>query len=159
LTSPLSNESAGIDAIINTRQLYSSCVNVDQIERENADSYIISLINNRLGGWPILQGSNWNPSSFNLPSSLLKLNQFNKFLFFYVATSVDERNSSIHSIYLGQSSLALGDRSYYLNESNITRAYRELIKNVVLLLTNETLTTIDQDVEEIFQVEKRIAQV
>jgi hypothetical protein len=59
---------------------------------------------------------------------------------------------------IGQSSLGLEDRSHYKYESDITVAYREFIREVALILTNRTLT-IDEDINQIFEFEKTIAQV
>ncbi len=95
----MSNQTLELNSIINARKLYSSCIDEDEIER--VDVYpIISLVNTEFGGWPILEGSNWNSSSFDLYRSLIKLCQFNRFLFFNVLTYIDEKNSSSHSIYV-----------------------------------------------------------
>lgn len=40
----------------------------------------------------------------------------------------------------------------------MTIAYRQLMKNFVFLLTNET-SIIDEDIQQIFQLEKKLAQV
>ncbi len=157
LSSPLSNQTLEINSIINARKLYSSCIDEDAIEREDIHP-IISLINKEFGGWPILEGLKWNLSSFDLHRLLIKLCQWNRFLFFSIGTDVDEKNSSSHSIYIGQSSLGLKDRAYYLNESNVTRAYRQFIKDLSLLLTNDT-SMIDNDVQQIFDFEKTLAKV
>jgi len=59
---------------------------------------------------------------------------------------------------IGQSSLGLIDRSYYVNESEVTKAYRTFMKNLALALTNDT-SMIDNDVNNIFEFEKTISQV
>jgi predicted metalloendopeptidase len=59
---------------------------------------------------------------------------------------------------IGQSNLGLEDRSYYQSESDVTIAYRHFIRNLALAMSNTT-TTIDDDVNEIFEFEKTFAKV
>ena len=97
LSSPSSNQTQVLTSITNAKKLYASCMDEEKIERDGIDS-VISLINEELGGWPILEGSKWDISSFSLYRSLIKLAQLNRFLFFSVHTYIDEKNSSAHSI-------------------------------------------------------------
>ena len=92
-----SNGTAEPKAITNARRLYASCVNEEAIEAEGVDA-ILSFINTELGGWPILQGSTWNNSTFNFSRLLLKLNQNKDFAIYNVHTKLDEKNSSVPSI-------------------------------------------------------------
>ena len=59
---------------------------------------------------------------------------------------------------IGQSELGLEQRQYYLNESQATRAYRQFINDLALALSNNS-TTIEQDVRDIYEFEKKIASV
>ncbi len=72
-------------------------MNESTIESESI-SEIFSLINNEFGGWPILQGSSWNISSFNFSRLLFKLRQYNHNAIFNVETATDTRNSSAYFI-------------------------------------------------------------
>ena len=101
LSSPLSNETTEAKSIVNSRILYFSCINEDAIEKDGVDD-LISLINKELGGWPILQGSTWNESTFDLSRTLFKLSQYNKFVFFNVFTYIDEINSTAYAIYVSE---------------------------------------------------------
>ena len=62
------------------------------------------------------------------------------------------------NIQIGQGDLALGQREYYLNETKITAAYRQLIGDLARTLSNDT-STVDQDVADVFQFEKQMAIV
>jgi hypothetical protein len=97
LTLPLPNDTIDIQSIINARRLYNSCINESAIESEGVDE-IISLINEEFGGWPILQGSSWNVSSFNFSHLLFKLREYNHNIIYYFGTSIDDRNSSTYYI-------------------------------------------------------------
>ncbi len=75
-------------AITNARRLYDSCIDEYAIDEEGLD-VIRSLINQELGGWPKWTGSTWDESMFDLSDRLLKLNQYNKFVFYHVETTID----------------------------------------------------------------------
>ena len=100
LSSPSSpNE---LKAIVNARTLYQSCTNEDHIEAE--DVYpILSVVNDELGGWPILQGSSWNASRFDLLATLLKLREYSNSVLFDMGTSTDEKNSTEYDIEVNRS--------------------------------------------------------
>jgi hypothetical protein len=97
LTLPLPNDTTNIQSINNARRLYDSCVNETAIESDGADA-ILSFINTQFGGWPILQGSSWNNSSFNLSNLLLKLREYNHNIIYSCGTSTDDKNSSAYYI-------------------------------------------------------------
>ena len=84
-------------AITNVRRLYASCINETTIELKSVDE-ILSFINRELGGWPILEGSTWNHSTFNLSNLLISLHEYNKGIIYNVNTKVDLVNSSIYCI-------------------------------------------------------------
>lgn len=97
LSSSLTNETFESKAILNARRLYASCINEDVIEAEGTD-IILSFVNKELGGWPILQGSQWNNITFNFPRVLLKLSEYLNSVFYTIVTRVDEKNSSLVGI-------------------------------------------------------------
>jgi hypothetical protein len=84
-------------AIVNARNLYHSCIDEQKIEDDGVDS-IFSLINTQLGGWPILQGSSWDNSTFNLLNLLLKLREYNNNIIFGIDTSIDDKNSTEYDL-------------------------------------------------------------
>ncbi|CAF2564816.1 unnamed protein product [Rotaria sp. Silwood2] len=150
------NETDGLQSVINARILYRSCIDEKKIEIEGIDP-VLSLINTKFGGWPILQGSSWNSSMFNLTNLLLKLRQYSYNIIFQIYSDVDEKNSSATNILIGQGDLGLPQRQYYVNETNITIAYRQFMSSLAEVLTNDT-SMIDQDVKEIFDFEKNISK-
>lgn len=94
------NSEEELPAIVNSRRLYNSCLDEDQIEREGITP-ILTLINNEFGGWPILQDSQWNSSAFDFTRLLLKLNEYNHFPLYVIASHTNEKNSSINGIRVG----------------------------------------------------------
>jgi hypothetical protein len=93
-------------AIINARRLYTACVNEDAVETEDIDG-ILSLINTEFGGWPILLGSTWNESTFNFSQLLFKLSQYNNFVFYYIETKINRKNTSTYLIRVSNYQFAL----------------------------------------------------
>jgi membrane metallo-endopeptidase-like protein 1 len=156
LSTPSSNETIDPQAVVNARNLYSSCTNETTIEMDDVTA-VISIVNNELGGWPILQGAAWNSSVFNLTDLLLKLRQYDNEIIFSVVTGTDQQNSSAYDIELGQGSLGLEDTEYYNNETAIEAAYRQFMIDLATLLTNNT-SAIQADVQDIYAFEKNISQ-
>ena len=95
--SSTSNESLKFESVANARRLYSSCTNETNIDVEGVD-LIRSIINDGLGGWPILEGTLWNESRFDFPQLLLRLRQYNYNILYRIGTDVDEKNSSVTDI-------------------------------------------------------------
>ncbi|CAF4111817.1 unnamed protein product [Rotaria sp. Silwood2] len=155
LTAPLPNGTAHIPSIINARRLYESCVNETAIESESINA-LLSFVNTELGGWPILQGSSWNVSSFNFSRLLLKLRQYSHNILYGCGTSADDKNSSVYFIRVYQSDIALEQRSNYDNEK-ITNAYQNFIRDLASALTTDT-TMVNADVTSIYNFEKNISR-
>ncbi|CAF1200289.1 unnamed protein product [Rotaria sordida] len=150
------NETVKLQSVMNARILYSSCINQTNIEIEGIDP-VLSLINTQFGGWPMLQGLSRNSSTFNLTNLLFKLHQYNYDFIFSISSEIDEKNSSATTILIRQGTLGLLQRQYYVNETNITIAYRQFMYSIAKTLTNDT-SMIDQDIKEIFDFEKNISK-
>ena len=97
LTSPLPNDTLHITSIINARNIYDSCVNELAIEAAGVET-VLSILDHELGGWPILRGTSWNESQFNLSRLLLKLREYNNNIIYNCGTTTDDKNSSVHYI-------------------------------------------------------------
>jgi len=93
LSTTPANETDELQCVINARILYSSCVDEAKIETDGFLP-VLSVLETEFGGWPILQGSSWNGSTFSLSNLLLKLRQYNYNIIFRINTDVDEKNSS-----------------------------------------------------------------
>ena len=102
MTNPLPDEIKDIQAIDNARRLYQSCVNEDAIEKEGIMT-ILKIVNDELGGWPMMQGSRWDSSRFNLSNLMAKIRQYGQSIIFSFGTSTDDRNSSAYYIRVSSS--------------------------------------------------------
>lgn len=132
-------------------------MNESTIEHENI-GVILSLINEEFGGWPILQGLNWNHSSFDLSRLWIQLSQYNNYIFFQFESKIDKKNSSRYRLKLSPSQTNFGYPAFYTKQSSLAKIYQQFMKDIVLLLTNE-ISMIDSDIQEIFHLEKQIIQV
>jgi hypothetical protein len=81
---------------MNARLFYDTCINETKIEIDG-NGPVMSLIN-EFGGWPILQGSSWNSTTFNLSTLLFRLRQYNYNIIFRINSDIDEKNSSATNI-------------------------------------------------------------
>jgi len=97
LSSPPANGTKDPNAVINARNLYASCMDEAGIEDDGV-APVLSIINNEFGGWPILQGSSWDPSKFNLFNLLIKLRRYDNGFLFSVVTATNQQNSSVYDI-------------------------------------------------------------
>jgi len=156
LSSTPSNATIEPKAVTNARNLYDSCIDEANIEIDGVEP-VFSIINNEFGGWPILLGASWNASTFNLTNLLVKLRQYDDGIMYSVITATNQENSSAYDIELGQGTLGLQETEYYNNETDITKAYREFMRDLALQLTNET-SAIETDVLSMFLFEKNISQ-
>ncbi len=97
LSSSPPNGTVELNSTLNVRRLYASCVNEDAIEAEGPDVYL-HFVNTELGGWPILQGSTWDSSTFNFSRLLLKLSEYSFNVIYNAGTQIDEKNSSSRTV-------------------------------------------------------------
>ena len=97
LTSPLPNDTTQIRAIANARQLFMSCNDENGIDSAGV-APILTIVNQELGGWPILLGSSWNSTTFDIARLMINLRQYSHNLIYSFGTSTDDRNSSVYYI-------------------------------------------------------------
>ena len=93
--------------------MYSSCVDETQIDNEGIKP-ILSIIQNEFGGWPILEGASWNPSTFNISNVLLKLRQYNYVVIYNINTDIDEKNSSLTDVIVKRIKMILNRFDYMM---------------------------------------------
>ncbi|CAF1159641.1 unnamed protein product, partial [Rotaria sordida] len=142
-------------AITNARRLYTSCINENAIEAEGVN-VILSFINTELGGWPVLQGSTWNESTFDFAHLMLKLSQYNNFIIYTIKTVVDEKNSSIRSIQISPN-IGVQNLIYYAKGIEVIKAKWQFFNDLALALTNDT-SKIDDDTIALIEFETEIAE-
>ncbi|CAH0551532.1 unnamed protein product [Brassicogethes aeneus] len=60
-------------SVVLQKQFYKSCMDVNAIEKDN--NTVILKIFKELGGWPLLEGKNWNEKDFDIFNMMIKTRQ------------------------------------------------------------------------------------
>lgn len=122
LTSPLPNDMKHIRAILNARTLYDSCVNESAIETAGTET-VLNVLENELGGWPILRGNAWNSNRFNFSNLLIRLREYNNNIIYSCGTATDDKNSSAYYIRVSQIRSTHFDRRDFSSSSDRTKRF------------------------------------
>ncbi|XP_015111046.1 neprilysin-2 isoform X2 [Diachasma alloeum] len=115
------------------KKLYKSCMNETAIEAQDFKP-LLSILQ-KLGGWPVLEGDQWNEETFNWTQSVYNLSDLGYFVnyFFKISIEVDFKNTTKHVLYLDQASLKLS-REYLTEDLNKTIEYYSYMVNVAVVL-------------------------
>ncbi|KAB0795937.1 hypothetical protein PPYR_09998 [Photinus pyralis] len=113
-----------------------------------------------VSGWYILK--DWNLEDFDRNSIITNLHvKYGVSPFFRVSVQRNPRVPDAYSITISPSGLGLPDRYYYYTDQNdpIQGAYKQLIRDVVILFSQFTRTNAQKFGEDMFSYEKRIAEI
>ncbi|XP_015111047.1 neprilysin-2 isoform X3 [Diachasma alloeum] len=82
------------------KKLYKSCMNETAIEAQDFKP-LLSILQ-KLGGWPVLEGDQWNEETFNWTQSVYNLSDLGYFVnyFFKISIEVDFKNTTKHVLYI-----------------------------------------------------------
>ena len=118
------------------KKLYKSCMNESRIEEVGTQPLLERL--NALGGWPVLEGDQWQGEDDYLWSEKMPLSTqmgFSHNYIFKISVETDDRNSSKRSIYLDQPSLGL-NREYLIkgfNDTDVQHYFTYMKESAVFL--------------------------
>ncbi|CAH4038346.1 neprilysin-2 isoform X2 [Pieris brassicae] len=117
------------------KTLYQACMNRTAIEARGIQPLTDML--RRLGGWPVLDGENWDERSFSWQESVYRFRHagYSVDYFLDFSISVDVKNSTNRIIDLDQASLGLSRE--YLNrgfKDKLVQAYYEYMVDIATLL-------------------------
>ncbi|XP_053978584.1 neprilysin-2 isoform X1 [Hylaeus volcanicus] len=117
------------------KNLYKACMNKTVIEQQGLDPLLKIL--SKLGGWPVLDGDNWNENDFNWKESVYKFRKMGYSVDYYIDFSigVDLKNSTQRIIDLDQASLGLS-REYLSKgfDDKIVQAYYNYMVDIAAIL-------------------------
>ncbi|XP_067006028.2 neprilysin-2 isoform X2 [Anabrus simplex] len=120
------------------KRLYRACMNKTLIESRGLEP--IRKVLAELGGWPVVDGPQWDENEFDWRQSVYRFRKngysVDYFMDFSVAT--DAKNSSYRSINLDQAALGVS-REYLVKglEDKIVNAYYQYMVDVAVLLGAE----------------------
>ncbi|XP_035221859.1 neprilysin-2-like [Stegodyphus dumicola] len=140
------------------KDMYASCMNVERIN--NASSKPLKNALRDLGGWPVLEGENWNSASFDWLDTLINLRRkgFSHKTLMSLDVAEDMRNNTVHIIGLDQPSLGMPDRKNFLAGLNdsLTAAYFQLMVKAAKQLGADESTS-ENELREVLNFETMLA--
>ncbi|XP_035430447.1 neprilysin-2 isoform X1 [Spodoptera frugiperda] len=141
------------------KTLYQACMNRTAIESRGVQPLLDML--KRLGGWPVLDGNNWDEKSFTWEKSVYNFRAagYSVDYFLDFSISVDVKNSTKRIIDLDQASLGLSRE--YLNRGfsdKLVQAYYDYMVDIAVLLGAERPRA-ETELKESLQFEMKLANI
>lgn len=142
--------------------VYDKCMNV--AEHEATGDEPLKHIFDEIGGWPVVNGSDWNEKNFSLEEILSKLKSlgYDHDYFAKIEVAPYVLAHKYNLIYIGIADLGLEDRSYYLDPmyNDTMNAYLKfMIQAAIELDSPLTKEQIREEMMQVIDFEKEIAQV
>lgn len=137
------------------KKLYQACMNRTAIEARGVQPLLDTM--RQLGGWPVLEGKNWDEKSFSWEQSVYKfrLAGYSVDYFLDFSISVDVKNSTKRIIDLDQATLGLSRE--YLNRGfsdKLVQAYYEYMVDIATLLgADRALAEVDLKESLLFEMQ------
>ena len=134
-------------------------------EHESLGNEPIERIFGEIGGWPVVEGPNWNSeNNFTLEEvfSKLKLIGYEHDYFAKIEVAPYVLAHKYNLIYIGVADLGLDDRSYYLDPlyNDTMNAYLKFMVQAAIELGSPlTKEQIKEEMTQVIDFEKEIAQV
>ncbi|XP_027199792.2 neprilysin-2-like [Dermatophagoides pteronyssinus] len=157
-TNTTTNETATTPAIETMKNMYRSCMNLTAIEKLGITSLRNAL--DELGGWPVVQGSSWNESTFDWINVTRKIRKigFKPEMFVTFKVIADVMNNTRNMIFVDEATLGLR-RQLITQGSNHTtvRVYHQLMVDTALLFGATNRTQIEIEMWDTIALESQIA--
>ena len=156
LQSPVTEADTNSSAAV--KVLYSSCMNTGRIE-ERGEEPLLALLED-LGGWPVLEGGEWNEDGFDWVEMVGKLRLYNNDILISLWVGPDGKNSDHYIVQFDQSDLVLPSAEYYHQGIShpIMRAYQSILTNVATLLGADPELAA-RDMEDVIAFEIKLATI
>ncbi|XP_033323591.2 M13 family metallopeptidase neprilysin 2 isoform X2 [Megalopta genalis] len=141
------------------KNLYKACMNKTLIEQQGLQPLLNIL--KKLGGWPLLEGDNWNETEFNWKESVYKFRQMGYSVDYFIDFSigVDLKNSTKRIIDLDQASLGLS-REYLSKgfDDKIVQAYYNYMVDIAAILGVDKATA-KTELRQSLEFEMKLANI
>ncbi|CAG0890073.1 unnamed protein product [Darwinula stevensoni] len=117
------------------KTMYASCMNQSQINLLGLD--VLKDVLDRIGGWPVVLGSEWNDLHFTWSSLMYEYRKMGFSIGYFIEFSVagDMKNSSRNILKIDQPTLGL-DRVYLMKglDDDVVQAYYDYMAKLAILL-------------------------
>ncbi|KOX75065.1 Membrane metallo-endopeptidase-like 1 [Melipona quadrifasciata] len=141
------------------KNLYKACMNKTIIEQQGLDPLLNIL--RKLGGWPVLEGNQWNESEFNWKESVYKFRQMGYSVDYFIDFSIGVymKNSTKRTIDLDQAALGLS-REYLSKgfDDKIVQAYYSYMTDIAVIL-GANKTDAKNELRESLEFEMKLANI
>ncbi|CAH1980231.1 unnamed protein product [Acanthoscelides obtectus] len=142
-----------------TKKLYKACMNKTLIEAEGLNT--IHGILRQLGGWPVLEGMEWDEGEFDWRRSVYKFRKLGYSVDYFIdfSVGVDVKNSTKRIIDLDQASLGL--RREFLTkglEDKIVKAYYDYMVDIAVLFGADR-DTAQEELRQSLEFEMKLANI
>lgn len=141
------------------KNLYKACMNKTLIEQQGLQPLLNIL--QKLGGWPVLEGENWNETDFNWKESVYKFRKMGYSVDYFIDFSigVDLKNSTRRIIDLDQASLGLS-REYLSKgfDEKIVQAYYSYMVDIAEILGGDKATA-KTELKQSLEFEMELANI
>ncbi|XP_070502213.1 endothelin-converting enzyme homolog isoform X4 [Chironomus tepperi] len=144
------------------KKYFESCLDTDETMEKLGAKPMLTLLKD-IGGWSVTD-PNFSVKKWTLQKVLQKLhNTYNMGGLFGWAVGEDDRNSSRHIIQIDQGGLTLPTRDNYINRTaqheKILVAYLDYMTKISMLLGAKNETTAKKQMQDIIDLETRIAEI
>ncbi|KAF5280974.1 hypothetical protein FQR65_LT14898 [Abscondita terminalis] len=116
------------------KKFYDLCMNTTAIEEDGLST--IKKILQNLGGWPVLEGANWNEADFDWKNHTYQSRKigFSFGTFIGIGIGPDFKNSTRRTIFIGEPTLGFS-REYLMKgmSNTVIKAYYDLIVEVAII--------------------------
>ncbi|XP_035228810.1 neprilysin-1-like, partial [Stegodyphus dumicola] len=145
------------DFIQKVKAIYDSCMDIESIEK--LGSQPLKRLLKDLGGWPVVEGDNWNESSFDWIQALIQIrrNGYNQDILMDLSVSENVKNNTVHTIKLGRAEFGI-EREYLVKglDDPATAAFLEMmVKAANKLGANKSIS--ENELKEAFDFEVMLA--
>ena len=130
---------------------------------------LLDFLKISVGDFPLLSRGTWNADHFDWFSTIRRTRQYNAAIFLIMSAARDSEHPKKNLLQFASTALSLSSRKHYFVNSSapLRSAYMVYMSNLTLLLreqagfveTNETIATVQEDLEDIFAFEKTLAEV
>ncbi|XP_025829399.1 neprilysin-2 [Agrilus planipennis] len=122
-----------ISSIQKVKRYYQSCINKQEIEERGINE--VRDIITELGGWPVVEGRNWNEDKFNWLQSVFLNRKLGLDTGFFIDFSVgfDFKNSSRRLIQLDQPNFGLSREFLLSKNTDLTEAYYNYMVDIAII--------------------------
>ncbi|PSN53889.1 Membrane metallo-endopeptidase-like 1 [Blattella germanica] len=141
------------------KNLFRACMNKTQIEMEG-NTPLLNILT-ELGGWPVLDGDNWEDGKFDWRQSVYNFRKMGYSVDYFMdfSVSTDAKNSSYRSISIDQASLGISRE--YLSKGfgeKIVDAYYSYLVDIAVILGADRARA-EKEIKESVEFEMKLANI